>query len=1089
MSRYAELSVVTNFSFLHGASHPEELVSRAAALGMEAIGIADRNTLAGVVRAHLAAKEAGLKLLVGARLIPQEGPEIIAYPMDRAAYSRLSRLLSEGKTKPDVPKGECHLSVHDILRASEGMVLIVLPPERLSTSFREALEHISYTAHGPVYLGCRYTFSGRNRERLGRLAELSSETGTSMVAINDVLYHTPERRPLQDILTCIREHCTIDTAGYRIEANAERYLKSPEEISRLFLGFESALSCTVEITNRCAFSLDELSYEYPDEPVPSGTTPQSHLADIAWKGAIWRYPHGVPEAIVTQITKELGVISKLNYAQYFLTVHDIVYWAREKDILCQGRGSAANSAVCYCLGITSVDPNLTSLLFDRFLSEERQEPPDIDVDFEHEQREEVIQYVYERYGRHRAALTATVITYRSRSAIRDVCKALGLSEEIASTLASGVWGSWNDGFPDERIVEAGLDPANPLIRRAIYLARQLLGFPRHLSQHVGGFVLTQSPLIDTVPIGNAAMEKRTFIEWNKDDIDALGIMKVDVLALGMLTCIRRAFAFLDSHKGRNFTLATVPQDDAATYEMLCNADSLGVFQVESRAQMAMLPRLRPKEFYDLVIEVAIVRPGPIQGNMVHPYLRRRKNIDPVELPGPAPNRGSPDELKSILSRTLGVPLFQEQAMQIAIDAAKFNSREANGLRRAMATFRNVGTIHEYQDMFVSRMISRGYDPTFAKACFEQIKGFGEYGFPESHAASFALLVYVSAWLKCHHPDVFCASLLNSQPMGFYAPAQIVRDAQQHGVEIRPVDVNFSDWDNTLEPTENENGIFAVRLGFRQVGGLRETDMRRLMEVRGAGFDSPDMLLRRTGLPRAVAEKLAVADAFGSIDLSRRNALWKVRGESPAHTLPLFATTNTPEQGAEFEVSLPSIPPSEEVIQDYQTTRLSLKQHPMSFLRGVHTRRHIVSIAEAISVRNGQRIETSGLVLVRQQPGTASGVVFLTIEDETGVANLIIWPRVKERFRAVIMRSRILHVQGRVQMADNVTHIIAERLIDCSSDLDLLTEDRLRNPVNGILATPDEIARPPSEYRVPGSPRNSARHPRDARIIPQSRDFH
>lgn len=1089
MTRYAELSVMTNFSFLYGASHAEELVSQAAALGIEAIGIADRNTLAGVVRAHMAAKEAGLKLLIGARLVPQTGPEIIAYPMDRAAYGRLSRLLSNGKMKQGTPKGECHISVQDILHSSAGMVLIVLPPETLSALFRETLKHISDTSLGPVYTGCRYTFSGRNRERLGRLSELANEAGAPLVAINDILYHIPERRPLQDILTCIREHCTIDTAGYRIEANAERHLKHPKEIARLFVGFESALRCTVEIANRCTFSLDELSYEYPDEPVPPGKTPQSHLAELTWKSAAQRYPHGVPKAIATQINKELGVIATLNYAQYFLTVHDIVYWARQQGILCQGRGSAANSAVCYCLGITSVDPNITNLLFERFLSEERKEPPDIDVDFEHERREEVIQYVYKRYGKHRAALTATVITYRSRSAIRDVCKAIGLSEEIASALAGGVWGSWNDGLPDERIVEAGLDPANPLIRRAIYLARQLLGFPRHLSQHVGGFVLTQGPLIDTVPIGNAAMENRTFIEWNKDDIDDLGIMKVDVLALGMLTCIRKSFDLLDSHKRQHFTLATVPQEDPATYDMLCNADSLGVFQVESRAQMAMLPRLLPREFYDLVIEVAIVRPGPIQGNMVHPYLRRRKNIDPVELPGPAPNKGSPDELKSILSRTLGVPLFQEQAMQIAIDAAEFEPHEANGLRRAMATSRNVGTIHKYQDMFVSRMINRGYDPTFAKACFEQIKGFGEYGFPESHAASFALLVYVSAWLKCHHPDVFCASLLNSQPMGFYAPAQIVRDAQQHDVEIRPVDVNFSDWDNTLEPIENENGIFAVRLGFRQVGGLRETDMRHLMEVRGAGFESPDMLLRRTGLPRAVAERLAVADAFRSMGLSRRNALWKVRGEPSAHVLPLFASADTSEQGDEFAVSLPAIPPSEEVIQDYQTTRLSLKQHPMSFLRGVHTRRHIVSIAEAVSMKNGQRIETSGLVLVRQQPGTASGVVFITIEDETGVANLIVWPRVKERFRAVIMRSRILHVQGRVQTADNVIHIIAERLIDCSSDLDLLTEDRLRNPVNGILATPDEIASPPSECRAPGNSRNSARHPRDARIIPHSRDFH
>jgi error-prone DNA polymerase len=1089
MTGYAELAVTTNFSFLRGASHAEELVQRAAALGLAAIGVADRNTLAGVVRAHVAAKAARLKLLIGARLVPQDGPDVIAYPMDRAAYGRLSRLLSEGKMKPGVPKGECHIRLREILAASDGMILIVLPPEAPDPAFKEALAGIARAAPGRAYLGARYTFAGRNREHLGRLAELADFAGAPLVAINDVLYHTPERRPLQDVLTCIREHCTIDTAGHRLEANAERHIKSPEEMARLFRGFEPVLKRTLEIAGRCSFSLDELSYEYPDEPVPPGSTPQAHLEHLTWKGADWRYPEGVPDKVSTQLRKELAIIAQLNYAPYFLTVRDIVAWARAQKILCQGRGSAANSAVCYCLGITSVDPALTNLLFERFLSPERKEPPDIDVDFEHERREEVIQYVYERYGRHRAALTATVISYRSRSAIREVCKALGLSEEIASAIASGVWGSWSDGLPDKRIAEAGLDPTNPLIRRAVQLARQLLGFPRHLSQHVGGFILTRGPLIETVPIGNAAMEGRTFIEWDKDDIDALGIMKVDVLALGMLTCIRKAFDLLDSHKGLRFDLATIPQDDPATYDMLCNADSLGVFQVESRAQMAMLPRLRPRTFYDLVIEVAIVRPGPIQGNMVHPYLRRRKGLEPVSYPSPKADEGPPDELKSILSRTKGVPLFQEQAMQIALDAAKFSAEEANGLRRAMATFRNVGTIHMYEDMFVSRMIARGYDPAFARACFDQIKGFGEYGFPESHAASFALLVYVSSWIKCHHPDVFCAALLNSQPMGFYAPAQIVRDAKEHGVQMRPVDVNFSDWDNTLEPSAAEEGAFAVRLGFRQIDGLREDDMQRLMDLREQGYGSPGELLRRTGLSRAAAERLAAADAFGSTGLSRRNALWAVRGEAPGRTLPLFAATDSAEQGGEPSVALPLIPPSEEVIQDYQTTRLSLKDHPMRFLREVHARRGIVTTAEAVTTQNGRRVQTSGLVLVRQQPGTASGVVFITIEDETGVANLVVWPRVKERFRPVLMRARMLHVRGRVQAADNVTHIVVDQLIDCSADLDLLTEENLRDPVRGILARPDEVARPPSENRGPGNRRNAAGHPRDVRVIPKSRDFH
>ncbi|RAN40310.1 error-prone DNA polymerase [Hyphomonas sp. GM-8P] len=1089
MSGYAELAVTTNFSFLRGASHGAELVQRAAELGLSAIGVADRNTLAGVVRAHTAAKEAGLKLLVGARLVPLEGPEILAYPMDRTAYGRLSRLLSDGKMKPDVPKGECHLTLETILAASEGQVLIVMPPAVPPAEFSDTLREIAAAAPGRTYLAARYTYSGRNRERIARLAELAASAGVPLVATNDVLYHAPDRRPLQDVLTCIREHCTIDTAGYRLEANAERHLKSPAEMARLFQGFEAAIEQTQAIAERCNFSLDELAYEYPDEPVPSGATPQSHLTKLTWEGAASRYPDGIPDQVSRQLEEELALIEELSYAPYFLTVHDIVAWARSKDILCQGRGSAANSAVCYCLGITSVDPTLTKLLFARFLSRERREPPDIDVDFEHERREEVIQYVYGRYGRHRAALTATVISYRSRSAVREVCKVLGLSEDISSALANGVWGSWNDAMPDKRIVEAGLSPRSPLIRRAVLLTRQLIGFPRHLSQHVGGFVLTQGPLTETVPIGNAAMDKRTFIEWDKDDINALGIMKVDVLALGMLTCIRKAFDMLESHKGIHHTLASIPPDDQPTYDMLCRADSIGVFQVESRAQMAMLPRLRPRVFYDLVIEVAIVRPGPIQGNMVHPYLRRRNGTEPVRFPSPAPEHGPPDELEQILARTKGVPLFQEQAMQIAIDAAKFTPDEANGLRRAMATFRHLGTIHNYEEMLVSRLIDRGYDPAFARSCYEQIKGFGEYGFPESHAASFALLVYVSSWLKCHHPDIFCAAILNSQPMGFYAPAQLARDAQEHGVEIRPVDVNHSDWDNTLEPVEHASGLFAVRLGFRQVDGLRQADMEQLMLHRGAGYASPDALTRRARLTRAVLERLAAADAFRSMGLSRRDALWKIRGDAPGHALPLFAAADLAEQGAEADVELPQVPPSEHVLQDYQTNRMSLKGHPMHFLRNAHTRRGIVSTAEATGRRNGQRVETSGLVLVRQRPGSASGVVFVTLEDETGIANLVVWPRVLERFRPVVMRARILHVVGRVQSADNVTHIVAERLIDCTEDLSLLSEDVLRDPLNGVLARPDEVRRPVAPRKGPARRPSGGRHPRNVRVIPPSRDFH
>jgi error-prone DNA polymerase len=1087
MNGYAELAVTTNFSFLRGASHPEELVKRAAALGLRAIGVADRNTLAGVVRAHLAAKEAGLKLLVGARLVPVDGPDLLAYPMDRTAYGRLSRLLSEGKLKAE--KGACHLELEDILRAAVGMILIVLPPDRPEAGFEAQLTQIAEAAPGRTYLAARYSYAGRNRERLARLAELAARNGAPLIAVNDVLYHLPERRPLQDVLTCIREHCTIDTAGFRLEANAERHLKDAREMARLFKGFEPALARTLEIAERCSFSLDELAYEYPDEPVPPGTTPQLHLESLTWKGARWRYPHGIPDNVALQLRKELRLVEELSYAPYFLTVHDIVAWARAQGILCQGRGSAANSAVCFCLGVTSVDPAETSLLFERFLSRERKEPPDIDVDFEHERREEVIQYVYERYGRHRAALTATVICYRPRSAVREVCKALGLSEDISGALAGSVWGSWGSGISAAQIAGAGLDPANMLIRRAIQLTQQLIGFPRHLSQHVGGFVLTRGPLIETVPIGNAAMEARTFIEWDKDDINALGILKVDVLALGMLTCIRKAFDFLELHKGLRFNLATIPPDDTATYDMLCEGDSLGVFQVESRAQMNMLPRLRPRSFYDLVIEVAIVRPGPIQGDMVHPYLRRRKKLEPVNFPSPSPVHGPADELSRILQRTLGVPLFQEQAMQISIDAAKFTPEEANGLRRAMATFRRVGTIQNYEEMMVSRMVARGYDPLFAKRCFDQVKGFGEYGFPESHAASFALLVYVSSWLKCHHPDVFCAALLNSQPMGFYAPAQIVRDACEHGVEVRPVDVNYSDWDNTLEPVDKGDGLCAVRLGFRQLDGLRESEMEALMAARGPGYTSPEDLRQRTGLHRAPLERLASADAFGSMGLSRREALWQVRGEVVHQSLPLFAATGVSEQGGEAGTQLPLMPPSEQVIQDYQTARLSLKGHPMSFLREGYRARRILPTAEAAALPNGRRVETAGLVLVRQRPGSASGVVFITLEDETGIANLVVWPRVMERFRPIVMGARILHVKGRVQTADNVTHIVAEQLADCTGDLQLLSEDSVRDAMKGVLARSDEVAHPVGERTAPGARRDSARHPRNVRVIPKSRDFH
>ena len=849
------------------------------------------------------------------------------------------------------------------------------------------------------------------------------------------------------------------------------------------------------MSGACHFSLDELAYNYPNEPVPPGATAQAHLERLTWEGARAFYRGRIPDKVSATLARELGLIADLGYAQYFLTVHDIVAYARSKGILCQGRGSAANSAVCFCLGVTAVDPAKHALLFDRFLSRERKEPPDIDIDFEHERREEVIQYIYGRYGRHRAALAATVITYRPRSAVREVGKVMGLSEDVTAALASTVWGSWGKGIPEAQIREAGLDLSDPHLKRTIDLTEELLGFPRHLSQHVGGFVLTEDPLETLVPIGNAAMADRTFIEWDKDDIDELGILKVDVLALGMLTCIAKCLAMLKAHYGLGYTLATLPREDPETYGMLRRADAVGVFQVESRAQLNMLPRLKPRTFYDLVIEVAIVRPGPIQGDMVHPYLRRRDGLEEVDYPSPAPEHGDRDELQRVLGRTLGVPLFQEQAMQIAIDAAKFSGDEANQLRKAMATFRRVGTIHTLQDKMVSRMVERGYEPDFARRCFDQIKGFGEYGFPESHAASFALLVYASAWLKCHHPDVFCAALLNSQPMGFYAPAQIVRDAREHAIEVRPVDICESHWDNTLE--ENFDGTHAVRLGFRQVDGMSEEVMKTFTRRRDGGprLASLDEAHRRGGLTLAVLERLAAADALGSIGLDRRQGLWAVRGLMSDRQLPLFDAAEADAAGPDLPVELPAMRQSEHVVADYQTHRLSLKAHPMSFLRERYRGRRILAAADLGGMRHDQRVEIAGVVLVRQQPGTAKGVVFMTIEDETGSANIIVWRKVFQTFRKAVMRARLVLVRGVVQRTADIIHVVAHELVDLSGDLALLSDDRMPE----TLSRADE-ARHQQREDPRGSPGRGdlrraeeqaarARHPRDVRIIPKSRDFH
>ena len=1073
MSGFSELAVATNFSFLRGGSHADELVLQAKALGLSAIGVADRNTLAGVVRAHASAKAHGMRLLVGARLRLMDGFEAIAYPQDRAAWSRLTKLLTLGNRR--APKGECHLVMEDVRAQGQGICFIAMPPAKpdatfsaaFSPAFRDNLRVLAEAFPGEVWLGVSPSYGGDDARRQARLAALARETGAALLATNDVLYHAPERKALQDVLTCIREHVTLDEAGYLLEANAERHLKPPEEMHRLLGHLPGAVEAPDEIVRRCGFSLDELAYEYPDDTFSATETPQELLERLTWEGAARRYPDGVGEKLRGTLANELSLIEGMRYAPYFLTVYDIVRYARENEILCQGRGSAANSAVCYCLGITAVDPTEIDLLFERFISPERGEPPDIDVDFEHERREEVIQYIYEKYGRHRAGIAATVITYRSRSAVREVGKVFGLSEDVVAALAKSGWGSSSKGVSHERAAEAGLDPSDGRLAQVLALSGELIGFPRHLSQHVGGFVITRGALDELVPIQNAAMEDRTIVEWDKDDLDTLGMLKIDVLALGMLSCIRRAFDLMDRHYGIRMGLADVPQDDPRVYDMLCEADSVGVFQVESRAQMTMLPRLKPRTFYDLVVEVAIVRPGPIQGDMVHPYLRRRHGQEPVEFPS--------EELRAVLEKTFGVPLFQEQAMRMAIVAAGFTPNEADLLRRAMATFRKTGTIGHYREKFISGMEANGYETDFAERCFKQIEGFADYGFPESHAASFALLAYVSAWLKCHYPDVFCAAILNSQPMGFYAAAQLVRDAREHGTEMRVVDVNASNWDCTLEPLEGAGegklagNRCAVRLGLRQVKGFHAGDGETVEETRGSGFDSVRHMWLRTGLQPRVLERLADADAFRSIGLDRRAALWAVRGlggygggeggKTPA-ALPLFAAMEEGGFQKEEETALPSMPLGEHVALDYSTLRLSLKAHPMSFLRTRFDARGVAPHERLRHIDDRKRVSVAGLVLVRQRPGTASGVIFATLEDETGVANVVIWPKVFETYRRIVLTSRLMLVKGRVQKEGIVIHVVADEIVDMTEEL-------------GLLYGMDEAA-------IRGW---------TARLLPNSRDFH
>ena len=1035
MTGYAELQVTSNFSFLRGASQPAELVLRAQELGQSAVAITDRNTLAGVVRAHSAAKELGFRLVVGSRLDLTDAPSLLCFPTDRAAYGRLSRLLTLGKRRAE--KGECRLVYADVVEHGGGQVLIALPPERPGAGFADFLARFADDFQGAVYLAVHHLFRGDDAKRLHRLATFAERARVPLIATNDVLYHTPHRRRLQDVLTCIREGCTVVEAGFRLEAHAERHLKPPQEMVRLFRDHPAAVARTLEIVERCCFNLDDLRYEYPDETGDDGMPAQVKLERLAREGAASRYPQGVPEKIQRQIAHELRLIGELGFAAYFLTVQDIMGFARKEGILCQGRGSAANSTVCYCLRITDVKPDQIDLLFERFVSSERKEPPDIDVDFEHERREEVIQYIYRKYGRERAGMTAVVNSYRSRGAIREVGKALGLSEDVTAALAGTVWGWSGDVLAEAQVREVGLDPTDPTLRLALEVARELLGFPRHLSQHVGGLVITRGRLDELVPIENAAMEDRTVIEWDKDDLNALGLLKVDVLGLGMLSCIRRAFDLLEQQEGGRYTIDNVPQDRPEVYEMLCRADTIGVFQVESRAQMSMLPRLKPREFFDLVIEVAIVRPGPIQGNMVHPYLRRRTGQEQAV---------SPPGLEEVLKHTCGVPLFQEQAMKIAMIGAGFTAGEADGLRRAMATFRHNGDIRRFEKKFIDGMVANHYERDFAVRCFDQIKGFSDYGFPLSHAASFALLVYVSAWLKCCHPDVFACALLNSQPMGFYAPAQIVRDARDHGVELRPVDVNHSVWDCTLEPGADGKDR-ALRLGFRQVSGLpKEGIEEKLVARRGPPFRWPAELQHRAGLSRGVLEKLAAADAFRSMGLDRRQALWAVKGldagDAP-EALPLLAPLagTFPEPPA----ALPAMGLGEHVIEDYRATGLSLKRHPLALLRHDLAARRILPNAQLLAMPAAKLVSVAGLVLVRQQPGSAKGVIFMTLEDETGVANIVVWRKVFERFRPIVMGARLVEILGRVQREGRVIHVVADRLVDLSPLLRRLADPGLSTP--------------------------------------------
>jgi len=1039
---YAELQVTSNFSFLRGASHPDELVEQAAKHGYTAIAITDRNTVAGVVRAHLAAKTAGIRFIPACRLDLLDGPSLLAYPTDITAWGRLCALLSRGNLRAE--KGECHLYKNDLFEFAAGIKFIVVPPASLNARFdfddvfKQDVKQYREALGNELYVAANRSYNGDDAKRLFRLSQL----GIPMVATNDVYYHEPARRQLQDVVTCVREKCTINNAGFRLHPNAERHLKTIDEMQRLFRQYPDAIERAKEIASACQFSLDTLKYLEPEWVSPDGRTADEHLAEHTWNGAKRRFNPDDLQKVSEQIKFELAFFKKRKLAPYFLRIYEYTNKAEELGILHQGRGSAANCTVCFCLGITPVDPTKSRLLFSRFMSDARDEWPDVDVDFEHERREEIIQWIYQTYGRQHAAIVATVTQERHKGAIRDVGKAMGLSEDTIKRLAGAIWDFSDEAFDRERIIGQGLNPDDPHLHKVLVLTEELMGFPRQLGQHTGGFVITQCKLSDLCPILNARMEDRTQLEWNKDDLEALGILKVDVLGLGMLTCIRKGFVLARQHYGLDLTLANVPQDDPEVYEMIRHADTLGVFQIESRAQMSMLPRLKPREFYDLVIEVAIVRPGPIQGDMVHPYLRRRDKIEPEDYPYP--------ELEPVLKRTKGVPLFQEQAMEIAMVAAKFTAAEADQLRRSMATFKAKGLVSAFRDKLVNGMIARGYDEDFAKRIFKQLEGFGSYGFPESHATSFAHLVYISSWMKYYYPDIFAAALLNSQPMGFYQPAQIVIDAERHGVVVRPVEVNHSFWDNTLE--EKDGKYCALRLGFRQVKGLKEDDMEALVAGRGKGYASISQL-SNAGVPQAAIERLADADAFRSLNLDRREALWEVPALSDK---PIGLFNGQPSESAkEVQVSLPFMTPAEHVVQDYAATGLSLKAHPVSFLREQLNMLRVTPTARLTQLKDGDPVKVAGLITVRQRPGTAKGILFVTIEDETGFSNLVVWEKVFETYRKDIIQARLLMAEGKVQIEGEVIHVIVKRCFNLTKLLRGLTPVEDDNQPVMTLSRADE----------------------------------